>query len=223
MAFLNKIFKNQKVAKTKTPVTRKNKKFVRIFLKFFFTKITPLDKKPLNKKPLNNKIRSRKRSMAAPKIYSKDDIVTAIHSKENIKARSRSHSISYDLRPAFNPILTPDEKTFRPINNINIKVNVFWGEGYEKEQVYLSIPRTSSYNSFKNDLSKKLGYKMPRDFSILYHTRRYHQNNITKRILLDYWIKNKILWFVNNDFTFRKHMLFWRDNIEITVVKKSII
>ena len=55
------------------------------------------------------------------KQYSKDDLVTAIPSQENIKTRSRSNSISYDLRPTFNSTLTPDKRTWRPVKNINIK------------------------------------------------------------------------------------------------------
>ncbi|RIA90676.1 hypothetical protein C1645_737686 [Glomus cerebriforme] len=205
MALFNKIFNKKK--EIKTFVTRKDKKFSKKISKNIFTKSI---------------INNSQKPMAGPKIYSKDDIF-AIPLQENIKSRSRSHSISYDLRPTFNSTITPDEKTFRQIKNINIKVNVFWGEEYKKEQVNLSIPRTGSYNLLKKLLSERLGYKMPHDFSILYHTRRYHKNNTIKRVLLDYWIMNKILWCVDNDFMFRKHMLLWRDNIEITVVKKSII
>ncbi|CAG8535313.1 13347_t:CDS:1 [Funneliformis mosseae] len=160
--------------------------------------------------------------MAAPKIYSKDDIFT-VPSYENVKARSRSQSISYNLRPTLHHSnLTPDEKTCRPVKSINIRVNVFWGEEYKKEQVDLSISRTSSYNSFKKILSKSLGYALPCNFVILYHTERYYKDNMM-RILIDYWLENRVLWLVDNDFKFRKHMLLWRDEIEITIVRKSII
>src|SRR5437764_11501780 len=157
MTFLNKIFMNKKNAK-ESSTTKKNKKnnkcIKNIFSKNIFTK--SLNESRRNTRNTN---RTQRKPMAAPKIYSKDDIITAIPLQENIKARSRSHSISYNLRPTFNSILTPDEKTFRPTRNINIKVNVFWGEDHKREQVYLSIPRTSSYNSLKKLLSETLGYK----------------------------------------------------------------
>ncbi|GBC03947.1 hypothetical protein RclHR1_05410003 [Rhizophagus clarus] len=146
-----------------------------------------------------------------------------IPSQRNIYARSRSHSISYSSRPIINSTITPDEKTFRQVRNINIKVNTFWGEEYKKQQINLSIPRISTYNSLKTILSEKLGYKMPQDFAILYHTKKYHKNYTMKRVLLDYWIINKMLWYIDNDFMFRKHMLLWRDNIEISIIKKSIV
>uniref|UniRef100_U9TAM2 Uncharacterized protein n=1 Tax=Rhizophagus irregularis (strain DAOM 181602 / DAOM 197198 / MUCL 43194) TaxID=747089 RepID=U9TAM2_RHIID len=100
--------------------------------------------------------------------------------------------------------------TWRPVKNINIKVNVFWGEEYRKEQIDLTIPRTSSYGLFKKAISEKLGYGISSDFAILYHTKKYDSNNTMRRILLDYWIKNKMLWFVDNDFIFRKHLLYGR-------------
>ena len=156
-------------------------------------------------------------------IYSKDNLITAIPSQENVKVRSRSNSISYDLRPTFSSMTTPDRRTWRPVRNIHIKVNIFWGEEYKKEQIILSIPRTSSYDSLKKAISERLGYEILSDFAILYHTRKYSKNNIIRRILIDYWIKNKMLWFVDNDFIFRKHLLLWRDYIEITAVRKSII
>jgi hypothetical protein len=156
-------------------------------------------------------------------IYSKDDLITKVSSQENVKVRSRSNSISYNLRPTFSSMITPDRRTWRPVRNIHIKVNIFWGEEYKKEQINLSIPRTSSYNSLKKAISERLGYEISSDFAILYHTRKYNKNNIMRRTLIEYWIKNKVLWFVDNDFIFRKHLLLWRDYIEITAVRKSII
>jgi len=47
-------------------------------------------------------------------------------------------------------------------------------------------------------------------FAILYHTRRYYKNNMIK-ISIDYWLKNKILWLMDNDFKFRKKMKLWKD------------
>jgi hypothetical protein len=167
------------------------------------------------------RIHHNKKSYERRKIVSQDDLIV-IPSQGNTKSRSRSNSISYDLCSTLN-IVTPDKKTWRPVKNINIKVNVFWGEEYRKEQIYLTIPQTSSYGSFKKAISEKLGYGISSDFAILYHTKKYDPNNTMKRILLDYWIKNKMLWFVDNDFIFRKCLLLWRDYIEITAVRKSII
>ncbi|CAI2180394.1 19037_t:CDS:1 [Funneliformis geosporum] len=162
--------------------------------------------------------------MITSRKYPKDDIFTTTFSRESIKARSRSHTISYDLRPSLHlSHLTPDEKTFRPVKNVYVKVNVFWGEDQNDERFGLTIPRTGSFRSLKKALSKSLGYEMPHDFAILYHTRRYREDNVMMRVLLDYWLKNRMLWLVDNDFVFRKHMLLWRDHIEITIVRKSII
>lgn len=168
------------------------------------------------------RIHHNKKSYERRKIYSKDDLMVVILSQGNTKSRSRSNSISYDLGSTSN-IVTPDKKTWRPVKNVNIKVNVFWGEEYRREQINLTIPRTSSYGSFKKAISEKLGYGISSDFAILYHTKKYDPNNTMRRILLDYWIKNKMLWFVDNDFIFRKHLLLWRDYIETTAVRKSII
>src|SRR5687767_12026488 len=118
MAFLNKIFMKKKNAKEYAKTTKKNnnKKYEKkIFSKNIFTKYLNESHQNTN----NTNTRTRRKPMAAPKIYSKDDIITAIPLQENIKARSRSHSISYNLRPTFNSNLTPDEKTFRPTKNIN--------------------------------------------------------------------------------------------------------
>ena len=172
---------------------------------------------------LKKKIYHDTKSHKRKNIYSKDDLITAIPSQENVKVRSRSNSISYDLRPTFSSMITPDKRTWRPVRNIYLKTNIFWEEEYKKEQINLSIPRTSSYDSLKKVISEKLGYEISNDFAILYHTRKYDKNNIMRRILIDYWIKNKMLWFVDNDFIFRKHLLLWRDYIEITAVRKSII
>ncbi|RGB25633.1 hypothetical protein C1646_675425 [Rhizophagus diaphanus] len=215
MSLLYEIFKKKRERKIYA-ATKTNKKFSKKYLKK--NKCTKCKINQINK----DKNKSQK-SLAVPKIYSKDDLTIPIPSQRNIKARSRSHSISYNLRPTSNSIVTPDEKTFRKVKNINIKVNIFWGEEYKKQQINLSIPRTSSFNLLKMDLSEKLGYKMPHDFTILYHTKKYHKNNTMKSVLLDYWIINKMLWCIDNDFMFRKHMLLWRDNIEITVTKKSLI
>lgn len=219
MALLYEIFKKKRDTKIYA-ATKTNKKFSKKYPKK--NKRTKCKISQIHHKINKVKNKSQKQ-LAVPKIYSKDDLTIPILSQRNIKARSRSHSISYNLRPTSNSIVTPDEKTFRQIKNINIKVNIFWGEEYKKQQINLSIPRTSSYNLLKTDLSEKLGYKMPRDFTILYHTKKYHKNNTMKRVLLDYWIINKMLWCIDNDFMFRKHMLLWRDNIEITITKKSLI
>ncbi|CAB4416623.1 unnamed protein product [Rhizophagus irregularis] len=168
------------------------------------------------------RIHHNKKSHERRKIYSKDDLMAVILSQGNTKSRSRSNSISYDLCSTSN-IITPDKKTWCPVKNINIKVNVFWREEYKKEQIDLTILRTSSYGSFKKAISEKLGYGISSNFAILYHTKKYDSNNTMRRILLDYWIKNKMLWFVDNDFIFRKHLLLWKDYIEITAVRKSII
>src|SRR4051794_32823698 len=189
MAFLNKIRKNKiGVQKSSNVKTEKSKKLFNFSLKKIISK-------PSNKticKKTNKKIRHNTKPCEKERIYSKDDLITAIPSQECINARSRSHSISYDFRPTFNSTLTPDKRTQSPVKNINIKVNTFWGEEYKKEQFNLSISRTSSYDSLKKAISEKLGgSKLPHDFAILYHTRRYHKNNSMRRILLDYWIKNK--------------------------------
>ncbi|CAG8494187.1 1825_t:CDS:1 [Funneliformis mosseae] len=212
MTFLSKIIKNEKVIQ-KDNRKIKSKKTTKSSLRRNVLKVLY---------ETNKKSHCRKKPLAAPKIYSKDDIFT-VPSHENVKARSRSQSISYNLRSILHHSnLTPDEKTCRPVKSINIKVNVFWGEKYKKELVDISISRICSYNSFKKILSKSLGYEMPCDFAILYHTKRFYKNNMM-RILIDYWIENKVLWLVDNDFKFRKHMLLWRDEIEITIVRKSII
>jgi hypothetical protein len=230
MTLLYEIFKKKRDTKIyATKTTKTNKKSKKCLKKIKYTKCKKYSNK-INQihhkinKPNNNNNNSQK-PLAVPKIYSKDDLIIPIPSQRNIKARSRSHSISYSLRPKSTPnsTITPDEKTFLQVRNINIKVNIFWGEEYKKQQINLSIPRTSSFNSLKTVLSEKLGYEMPRDYTVLYHTKKYHKNNTMKRILLDYWIINKILWCVDNDFMYRKHMLLWRDNIEITVTRKSII
>src|SRR5688572_14051475 len=171
MAFLNKIRKNKiGIQKSSTIKTENQSKKL---LNFSLKKIIS---KPSNKtirKRTHKKILHNTNPCERKKIYSKDDLITTIPSKEYINARSRSHSISYDLRPTFNSTLTPDKKAQSSVKNINIKVNTFWGEEYKKEQIDLSISRTSSYNSLKKVLSEKLGYELPHDFVILYHTRRY--------------------------------------------------
>ncbi|RIA90671.1 hypothetical protein C1645_823045 [Glomus cerebriforme] len=191
MAFLNKICKN-KIGIQKSSINKKEKSKKSSKL----SQLSQLSLRIIISKPKNihkrRKIQHNTKLYERRKSYSKDDLITVIPSQENIKARSRSHSISYNSTSTFNSTLTPDKKTWRPVKNINIKANVFWGEEYKKEQINLSISRTNSYNSFKNILSKKLGYEIPNDFAILYHTRR-------------------------------KHLLLWRDDIEITIVKKSII
>lgn len=218
MAFFNKINKN-KIGIQKPSTNEKEKP----------TKSSKLSLKKIISKPINKNIHKRKRihhktkSDERRKSYSKDDLITAVPPRENIKVRSRSHSISYDFRRTFDSTVTPDKRTLHPVKNINIKANIFWGEEYKKEQINLSIPRTSSYNSLKNVITEKLGYDVPNDFAILYHTRKYRKDNIMRRILIDYWIKNKILWLIDNDFMLSKHLLLWRDYIEITVVRKSII
>ncbi|CAG8535353.1 13349_t:CDS:2 [Funneliformis mosseae] len=88
--------------------------------------------------------------MIAPRKYPKDDIFATRPSRESIKARSRSHTISYDLRPTLHlSHLTPDEKTFLPVKNVSVKVNVFWGEDQNDERFGLSIPRTGSFGSLQ--------------------------------------------------------------------------
>ncbi|CAG8611496.1 3114_t:CDS:1 [Funneliformis caledonium] len=214
MAFL-KLFKYEKG--TKKSISRK-----------YRTRTTSSLKKIISKS-LNKIYRTKsndggKPRMIASRKYPKDDIFATRPSRESIKARSRSHTISYDLRPTLHlSHLTPDEKTFLPVKNVSVKVNVFWGEDQNDERFGLSIPRTGSFGSLQVALSKCLGYEMPHDFAILYHTRRYRKDYIMMRILLDYWLKNRMLWLVDNDFMFRKHMLLWRDQIEITIVRKSII
>src|SRR5438034_847450 len=162
MTFLNKICKN-KIGIQKPSTNEKEK----------LAKSSKLSLKKIISKPINKNIHKRKqihyniKSYKGRKPYSKDDLTTIIPSQENIKARSRSNSISYDLRPTFNSNLTPDKRTWRPVKNINIKANIFWGEEYNKEQINLSIPRTSSYNSLKKVISEKLGYEIPSDFAIL--------------------------------------------------------
>lgn len=207
MFFLKKTRKNE----IKKPLINEN---TRSSLKITFSKLLNICKP--------KRIHHNPKSCERGKIYSKDDLMTVTLSQGNTKSRSRSNSISYDLCSTSN-IVTPDKKTWRLVKNINIKVNVFWGEEYKKEQITLSIPRTSSYGSFKKAISEKLGYGISSDFAILYHTKKYDPNNIMRRILLDYWINNKMLWFVDDDFIFRKHLLLWRDYIEITAVRKSII
>jgi hypothetical protein len=199
--------------KIKSLINENLTRSIKLSLKKIFSKLNIYKPKRIhhNKKPYERR-----------KIYSKDDLMVVILSQGNTKSRSRSNSISYDLCSTSN-IITPDKKTWRPVKNINIKVNVFWGEEYRKEQIDLTIPRTSFYSSFKKTISEKLGYGISSDFAILYHTKKYDPNNTMRRILLDYWIKNKMLWFVDNDFKFRKHLLLWKDYIEITAVRKSII
>jgi len=219
MAFLKKICKNKiGIQKPSTNEKEKPAKSSKLSLRKIISK--PIDKNIHKRKQIHHNIKAY---YERRKPYSKDDLTITVPSRGNIKARSRSNSISYDLRPTYNSTLTPDKRTWRPVKNINIKANIFWGEEYKKEQINLSIPRTSSFNSLKKVISEKLGYEVPSDFAILYHTRKYHNNTIMRRVLLDYWIKNKMLWLVENDFVFSKHLLLWRDNIEITVVRKSII
>ncbi|GBB96558.1 hypothetical protein RclHR1_27800001 [Rhizophagus clarus] len=218
MAFFNKICKN-KIGVQKPSTYKKEKP----------TKSSKLSLRKIISKPINKNIHKRKQINHNTKLhvrrkpYSKDDLITKISPRENIKVRSRSHSVSYDLCRTFDSTITPDKRTLRPVKNINIKANIFWGEEFKKEQINLSIPRTSSYNSFGKIISEKLGYEIPSDFAILYHTRKFHKGNIMRRVLLDYWIKNKMLWLIDNDFMFSKHLLLWRESIEITVVRKSII
>jgi hypothetical protein len=217
MVFFNKVCKNKIGIQKPSNNEKEHKKSTRLSLRKIIS--NPININTHKRKKIHHETKSYERR----KPYSKDDLITTISPRENFKARSRSHSISYDVRRTFDSTVTPDKRTLRPVKNINIKVNIFWGEEYRKEQINLSIPRTSSYNSLKKIISEKLGYEIPSDFAILYHTRKYHKNIIMKRILLDYWIKNKMLWLIDNDFMFSKHLLLWRDYIEITVVKESII
>ncbi|CAB4384716.1 unnamed protein product [Rhizophagus irregularis] len=219
MAFFNKICKNKiGIQKPSTNEKEKPTKSSKLSLKKIISK--PINKDTHKRKRIHHKTKSDERR----KFYSKDDLINAVPSRENIKVRSRSHSISYDYHRTFDSTtVTPDKRTLRPVKNIDIKANIFWGEEYKKEQINLSIPRTSSYNSIRKIISEKLGYEISNDFAILYHTRKYHKDNIMRRILIDYWIKNKILWLIDDDFMLSKHLLLWRDCIEITVVRKSII
>src|ERR1043165_7499580 len=165
MAFLSNIRKNKiGVQKSSTVKEEKSKKLFNFSLKKIISKPS---NKIIRKKP-RKEIRQNTNPYEGEKPYSKDDLIAGIPSQKCIRVRSRSHSISYDSRQTFDSTFTPDKKTQSPVKNINIKVNTFWGEEYKKEQINLSISRTSSYNSFKKVLSERLGYELPQDFAILY-------------------------------------------------------
>lgn len=155
-----------------------------------------------------------------------------ISSPINPVAVSRNQSISYTSRHNLNPLLTPDERTSKPLGSILFNVHTYWQNWSIKYQI--ELPRNISFHRFKRVVSQMLRYEIPNDLIVLYHTERYTDDDVMigfdsnnkeiNRFLLDYLCKSDKIRVVTHNAVWSTYLLMWNDDeISITLFSKSLI
>ncbi|CAG8509294.1 19181_t:CDS:2 [Rhizophagus irregularis] len=145
---------------------------------------------------------------------------------------SRNQTISYTSRHNLNPLLTPDERTSKPLRLILFNIHTYWQNWSIKYQI--ELPRNISFHRFKRVMSQMLRNEIPNDLIVLYHTERYTDDDVMigfdsnnkeiNRFLLDYLCKSDKIRVVTHDAVWSTYLLMWNDNeISITLFSKSLI
>ncbi|CAB4424549.1 unnamed protein product [Rhizophagus irregularis] len=145
---------------------------------------------------------------------------------------SRNQTISYTSRHNLNPLLTPDERTSKPLRLILFNIHTYWQNWSIKYQI--ELPRNISFHRFKRVMSQMLRNEIPNDLIVLYHTERYTDDDVMigfdsnnkeiNRFLLDYLCKSDKIRVVTHDAVWSTYLLMWNgDEISITLFSKSLI
>jgi hypothetical protein len=150
----------------------------------------------------------------------------------NPVAVSRNQSMSYTSRHNLNPLLTPDERTTKPLRSVLFNIHTYWQNWSVKYQT--ELPRNISFHRFKRVMSQILRYEIPNDLIVLYHTKRYTDDDVMirfdskneeiNRFLLEYLCKSDKVRVVTHDAIWSTYLLMWNDDeISITLFSKSLI
>ncbi|CAG8523921.1 5485_t:CDS:1 [Ambispora gerdemannii] len=144
----------------------------------------------------------------------------------NKKAISRSHTISYSPRRNLNPRWTPDERIARRVQNVLFHIHVYWNWPLE---FHIALPRDISFSVFKYTMGRILDQEIPSDFRVLYHTKRYGNDDVMRvgderdDVLLEYLLRREKIRVVDNDGIWNVGMLIWRNDVEVTLFSKSLL
>ncbi|RIA93488.1 hypothetical protein C1645_735512 [Glomus cerebriforme] len=155
-----------------------------------------------------------------------------ISSPINPVAISRNQSISYAPRHNLNPLLSPDERTSKPLQTVCFNIHIYCQNWPIKYQI--ELPRNISFHRFKCVISQMLHYEIPDDFIVLYHTKRYTNDDFVIRsginnekinwFLLDYLCKSDKIRVVTHDAIWSIYLLMWNDDeISVTLFSRSLI
>jgi len=149
----------------------------------------------------------------------------------NLVAISRNQSVSYAPRRNLNPILTPDERTSKPLQSVRFNVHIYWQNWPIKYQI--ELPRNVSFHRFKRVMSQMLCYELPNDLIVFYHTKRYTDDDMMMRsgsneeinwLLLDYLCKSDKIRVVTHDEIWSIYLLMWNDDeVSVTLFSRSLV
>ncbi|KAG9291224.1 hypothetical protein G9A89_021726 [Geosiphon pyriformis] len=162
-------------------------------------------------------------------VLSMDDAFGVVFPSGNPRnniAISRSHTISYPPRNNINPLWTPDERISRPVKTVHFIVHIYWNW---PKQISISIPRDTPFSSFKMRIAGELNQQIPRDFKVLYHTKRYNDDDVMKagderdEVFLKYLVRRQKIRVIDHDALWSIGMLMWRENVEVTLFSELLL
>jgi hypothetical protein len=145
-----------------------------------------------------------------------------------LDARSKFHSWSYAPRLLLNPRVTPDERIAPAVGTIAVHVRLYWFPPYSPP-IDVVLPRIASFTFFYEVISCATNEVLSNNVIALYHTRRLLGRDFTRMerrrdaLILQYCIEKRKLKIVDSDRKWRNSLLFWPDDIEITLAPRWLL
>ncbi|CAG8494479.1 7751_t:CDS:1 [Acaulospora morrowiae] len=165
--------------------------------------------------------------------------------------RSRYHSISYAMRHLKHPSPTPDERISRSVRGITFYIHVSHSIHFLRLNplsedsnlpIPVKIPRDLSFSQFQNSMAGILNLKPSESKELvgLYHTKRLNLDDTIRldkaiekeeegkachdyKEIISELVKSDKLWIIDCDQVWRIGLLFWKQELEMTVVSKEMI